>query len=48
MDWVIKEAHDSITRVLREMTRKELKKSSKKELIEFILDNVDLLRKKEI
>jgi hypothetical protein len=48
MDWVIEEMNYRMRTALRDVVRKELKKSSKKELIEFMLDNVDLLRPQDV
>jgi len=42
--FTIADMQERIRLELREMARKILKQSSKKELIEFILDNLDLLR----
>lgn len=47
MDWEIGDIHSAIKRSLRAAAKKELKKLSKEELVEFILDNVDLLRKED-
>ena len=48
MDYILEDLHLSIKATLKVMARKELKKLSKKELIEFIVDNVDLLRNKDL
>ena len=46
-DWVFEALHEQLRLDLEDLARKELGKLTKEELIEFLIDSTDLMRKRE-
>lgn len=46
-DWVLEAFHEQLRLDLEALTRKELDKLTKEELIDFIIHSTDLMRKRE-